>query len=195
MDNRTFIASIVASLAWPLTALAGLLLVRKIVISLVPLVRTLKYSDLELSFGRDVAAVREAADDAAIAPAVDVARPQVWEDLTRLAGVRPRNAIQGAWRQVESSLARVARERKLDVADGVWSMPMVLGSLMLNARIVSDAQYALLSRLRRLTSEAQRAPVDSLNADDAAEFVGLALRLAASLGTLSRPVAAGDRQG
>jgi hypothetical protein len=60
-------------------------------------------------------------------------------------------------------------------------MPMVLGALMLNAGVVSHHQYDLLSRLRQLTSEAERAPVDSLDPDDAVEFVGLALRLAASL--------------
>jgi len=182
MDNRTFIANVVASLAWPATALIALLLVRKILISLLPLVRTLKYSELEVSFGREIAAVREAADDAAIRPSAEGSRPQVWEDLMRLAAVRPRSAIRGSWRQVESAMARVAKARELQVAEGVWSMPMVLGSLMLNAGFMSDAQYGLLSRLRRLTSEAERAPVDGLSADDAAEFVGLALRLAGSLG-------------
>jgi hypothetical protein len=182
MDNRTFIANVVASLSWPITALVALLLVRKILISLLPLVRTLKYSELEVSFGREIAAVRDAADDAAINPAAENTKPPVWEDLMRLATVRPRSAIREGWRQVESALARVAKARNLQVADGVWSMPMVLGSLMLNAGIMSDAQYSLLNRLRRLTSEAERAPVDSLSADDAAEFVGLALRLAGSLG-------------
>ena len=182
MDNRTFIASVVASLAWPVTALIALLLVRKILISVVPLIRTLKYSELEVSFGREIAAVREAADSAAIQPSREGARPQVWEDLMRLAAVRPRSAIRDAWRHVESALARVAKTRKLQVAEGVWSMPMVLGSLMLNAGVMSDAQYSLLSRLRRLVSEAERAPVDGLSGDDAAEFVGLALRLAGSLG-------------
>jgi hypothetical protein len=181
MDNRTFIANLVASLAWPVTALIALLLVRKILISLLPLVRTLKYSELEVSFGREIAAVREAADDAAIRPPTE-ARSQAWEDLMRLAAVRPRSAIRDAWRQVEAALARVAKMKNLQVAEGVWSMPMVLGSLMLNAGHMSDAQYSLLSRLRRLTSEAERAPVDGLSADDAAEFVGLALRLAGSLG-------------
>jgi len=33
MDNRTFIANVVASLAWPVTALVALLLVRKILVS------------------------------------------------------------------------------------------------------------------------------------------------------------------
>ena len=182
MDNRTFIANVVASLAWPVTAVIALLLVRKILISLLPLVRTLKYSELEVSFGREIAAVREAADDAEIQSSVGGARPQVWEDLTRLSAVRPRSAIRDAWRHVEAALARVAKARRLQVAEGVWSMPMVLGSLMLNAGFMSDAQYSLLNRLRRLTSEAERAPVDGLTADDAAEFVGLALRLTGSLG-------------
>ena len=88
MDNRTFIANVVASLAWPATALIALLLVRRILISLLPLVRTLSYSELEVSFGREIAAVREAADDAAIRPSAERARPQVWEDLMRLAAVR-----------------------------------------------------------------------------------------------------------
>jgi hypothetical protein len=182
MDNRAFIANVVASLAWPVTAIVALLLFRKILISLVPLIRTLKYSELEVSFGREIAAVRQAADDAAIKPTAEIRAPQAWEDVMRLAAVRPRSAIREAWRQVESALARVAKARHLQVAEGVWSMPMVLGSLMLNARVISDAQYDLLSRLRRLASEAERAPVDTLSADDAAEFVGLALRLAGSLG-------------
>jgi len=182
MDSRTFIANVVASLAWPVTALIALLMVRKILISLLPLVRTLKYSELEVSFGREIAAMREAADDAAIRPSAEGARSGVWEDLMRLAAVRPRSAIRDAWRQVESALARVAKARKLQVAEGVWSMPMVLGSLILNAGFMSDAQYSLLNQLRRLTSEAERAPVDGVSAEDAAEFVGLALRLAGSLG-------------
>jgi hypothetical protein len=182
MDSRTFIANVVASLAWPVTAVIALLLLRKILVSLLPLVRTLKYSELEVSFGREIAAVREAADDAEIQPSVGGARSQVWEDLMRLAAVRPRSAIRDAWRQVEAALARVAKARRLQVAEGVWSMPMVLGSLMLNAGFMSDKQYSLLNRLRRLTSEAERAPIDGLTADDAAEFVGLALRLTGSLG-------------
>jgi hypothetical protein len=182
MDRLTFVSNVVASLAWPITAIVGLVLLRRILANLLPLVRTLKYSDLELSFGREVAEVRNVADAAAIQPQLPQLESQAWEDLIRLAGARPRSAIRQAWRQVESALTNEAKKRHLQVAPGVWSMPMVLGSLMLNAGIISDAQYDLLNRLRRLTSEAERAPVDSLKSDDAAEFVGLALRLAGSLG-------------
>ena len=182
MDTYTFVANLVASLAWPVTTIAGLLLFRGILANLVPLVRTLKYSDLELSFGREVAEVRQAADAAAISPQSETERTQAWEDLIRLASVRPRSAIRQAWQQVESALTRAAKARNVQVAPAVWSMPMVLGSLMLNAGIVSHAQYDLLNHLRRLVSEAERAPVDTLKPEDAIEYVGLALRLASSVG-------------
>ena len=185
MDVKTFVAQLVASLAWPITVLACLLLLRKPLRSLMPLIRRLKYSDLELQFGREVAEVKDAAETAALRSARDAreAREGTWEDLTRLASVRPRSAIRAAWDQVESTLMRVAKDRNLQAAPAVWSMPMVVGALLLNAGVMSDAQYNLLYRLRHLTSEAERAPVDSLAPDDATEFVSLALRLAASLGS------------
>jgi hypothetical protein len=106
----------------------------------------------------------------------------------RLASVRPRSAIRGGWQQVESTLVRVVQARNLQAAPAVWTMPMVLGALLLNAGVISDAQYSLLYRLRELTSDAERASVDSLAPADAAEFVSLALRLAASLsGEASKP--------
>jgi hypothetical protein len=82
---------------------------------------------------------------------------------------------------VESTLVRVAQARNLQAAPAVWSMPMVLGALLINAGVISDAQYRLLYRLRELTSDAERASVDSLATIDAQEFVSLALQLAASL--------------
>ena len=115
MDLRTFIAALVASLAWPLTALIGLLLVRKIIASLVPLVRTLKYSDIEVSFGREVTETRNAADAAAIKPVSETSRPQRWDDLIRLASVRPRSAIRNASQSDKNNrknLLKTAREER-----------------------------------------------------------------------------------
>jgi hypothetical protein len=185
MDTLTFIAQLIATLAWPLTVLACLVLLRKPLANLIPLLRTLKYSDFELQFGREVAEAKEAAEAIALGKTtsrtVGESRGQVWEELIRLASSRPRTAIREAWRQVEAALNSLAKSRNLEAAPSAWSMPMVLGALMLNAGIITDAQYSMLNRLRRLTSEAERAPVDTLAADDAVAFVELALRLAASL--------------
>ena len=60
-------------------------------------------------------------------------------------------------------------------------MSMVLGAVMLNQEKISAPQYELLSKLRQLVNEATHAPVDTINPDDAVQFVGLALRMASSL--------------
>jgi hypothetical protein len=180
MSVYNFITQLVASLAWPVTVLICVVLLKPLFATLVPLIRTLKYSDVEIQFGREVAELKIAA--ASLQPVnIEATQQPIWEDLVRLASVRPRTAILKAWQQVEATLVRVAKNRHLEVAAAVWQMPMVLGALMFNKGEISPPQYEMLSRLRHLVSDAQHAPVDSVNPDDAVEFVGLALRMAASV--------------
>jgi hypothetical protein len=171
----------VGALAWPVTVLICIVLLRPLLVGLLPLIRKLKYSDVEIQFGREVAELKLAAA-ASIQPAKpEAARQPIWEELVRLAAVRPRTAILQAWQQVEAMLIGTAKNQHFEVAAAVWQMPMVLGALMLNAGKISMHQYDFLSRLRLLVNEATHAPVNSVNPDTAVEFVGLALRLAASL--------------
>ena len=182
MDRLTFLSQLIASLAWPITILLCVILLRKIFADLVPLLRTLKYSDVELHFGKEVAALKDTAEAAGLQITKDKpGNEETREMLIRLATLRPRTAIREAWRNVETNLVELAKKRNLQPESIVWTMPMVLGALMLNAGIISEAQYTLLSRLRQLTSEAERAPIDSLTTDDAIGVVELALGLAASL--------------
>jgi hypothetical protein len=183
VDTRTFITKLVCSLVWPLTVLICVAFLRKPLSYLITLIRTLKYSDFEVQFGKDVAELKRSAAAASIQPEAvkSVEAKSAWEDLVRLASERPRTAIRKAWDEVETSLERLAKQRNLEAAPPVWHMPMVLGALLLNVGALSQHQYELLSKLRQLVSEAERAPIDSLNPEDAVEFVGLALPFAASM--------------
>jgi hypothetical protein len=183
MGTREFISHLVASVAWPVTVFVCLLVLRKPLLDLLPLVRKLKYSDIEVQFGREVAEIRVAADAAELRSEPETLKNAgvVWESLFSLALVRPRSAIREAWRQVESTLERIAKSRNLQAAPAVWSMPMILGALMLNEGLISQPQFDLLNRIRILAGEAEHAPTNTLQSDDAADFVALALRLSASL--------------
>jgi hypothetical protein len=185
-NTLTLVTQLLSAIAWPITTLTCVLLVRPLLLRLVPLIRTVKYSDVEISFGQEVAELKAAA---ASIQRMDVeAKEQpIWEDLIRLASVRPRTAIAKAWLQVEATVIKVAKKHHMQVASVVWQMPMVLGSLLLNEQKMSIDQYKLLSRLRQLANEASHAPVDTLKPDDAVEFVGLGLRLAASLDSEGSP--------
>jgi|SRR5215471_3304247 len=156
-------------------------MLRRLLTTLVPLIRTSKYSDVELPFGREVAELKIATAASIGSPNLEAKQQPMWEDLTRLASVRPRTAILQAWQQVEATLTRVARNRHVEAAPAVWQMSMVLGAVMLNQEKISAPQYELLSKLRQLVNEATHAPVDTINPDDAVQFVGLALRMASSL--------------
>src|SRR5215218_6571872 len=106
MDGLTFTSQLVAALAWPITLLVSVLLLRKLLAELVPLLRKLKYSDVELTFGKEVAQLEHTAAAAGLLVSSSMTHER--ETLIRLAQVRPRSAIRGAWEKVESSLVKLA---------------------------------------------------------------------------------------
>lgn len=58
MDWLTFIASIVASLAWPAAAVSVVFVLRRALNRLLPDLNRVRYKDWELEFGRQVAQAR-----------------------------------------------------------------------------------------------------------------------------------------
>ncbi len=176
-----FVAQVIGSLVWPVTVLTCVLLLRKHLLALIPLVRTVKYSDVEIRFGQEVAELAKSVDAAAVPAQTPQAGNDKWEELMRMAEVRPRTAIRMAFRRVEEAITEAARARNVEIADGAQGMPMVIGAILLNNGVISTAQYDLLSRLRRLVMDAELAPSDGITAESASDFVSLAMRLAGSV--------------
>ncbi len=176
-----FVAQVIGSVVWPVTVLTCVLLLRKHLAALIPLVRTVKYSDVEIRFGQEVAELAKAVDAVAVPSQASAAERDRWEDLMKMAQVRPRTAIRMAFRRVEEAITDAARARNVEIADGALGMPMVIGALLLNKGVISTAQYDLLSRLRLLVNEAELAPPDGITAESASDFVSLAMRLAGSV--------------
>jgi hypothetical protein len=176
-----FVAQIISALAWPITLLTCVLLLKRHLLALIPLVRTVKYSDVEIRFGQEVAELTRTTDIAELPSPENNQRPNQWESLSRLVDVRPRTAIRTAWNQVEKSIRELAKKRNTEVTDAAEGMPMVIGAILLNQGAISGQQYELMQKLRMLYHEAERAEPDTITADSAAEYVGLALRLAASV--------------
>jgi hypothetical protein len=176
-----FISQIVSSLAWPITLLTCVLLLKRHLLALIPLVRTVKYSDVEIRFGKEVAELKRATDIAELPSQKNNPKQNQWESLSRLADVRPRTAIRSAWVQVEGSMRELAKDKNIELTDAAEGMPMVIGAILLNQAAITSQQYELMQKLRMLLHEAERAEPDTITTDSAAEYVGLALRLAASI--------------
>lgn len=181
MGPLAFIAQVIASLVWPVTVLTCVILLRKHLLALIPLVRTVKYSDVEIRFGQEVAELAKAVDVSSAPAAHSLAQKDQWEDLIKMADVRPRTAIRMAFRRVEEAITEAARARNIEIADGAQGMPMVIGAILLNGGVISSGEYELLSRLRALLNEAEHAPPDAITAESAGYFITLAMRLAAAV--------------
>jgi hypothetical protein len=181
-----FISQIISSLAWPITLLTCVLLLKRHLLALIPLVRTVKYSDVEIRFGQEVAELNRTTDIADLPPQQGNPKQNQWESLSRLAEVRPRTAIRSAWGQVESSIRELAKKKNTEITDAAEGMPMVIGAILLNQGVLTSQQYELMQKLRMLYHEAERAEPDTITTDSAAEYVGLALRLAASIDEKNR---------
>jgi hypothetical protein len=78
-----FISQIVSSLAWPITLLACVVLLKRHLLALIPLVRTVKYSDVEIRFGQEVAELKRATDIAELPPQRNNPKQNQWEPLSR----------------------------------------------------------------------------------------------------------------
>lgn len=76
MDILTFIASLVQALAWPMAAVVLIILLRKPLGSLLPMMRKLRYKDLEADFGAELMVLERRADDAGLLLPAETAEPE-----------------------------------------------------------------------------------------------------------------------
>jgi hypothetical protein len=176
----SFCSQVISSIAWPVTVLACVLLLRRQVSALVPLLRSVKYSDVEIHFGREVAELAKSAAAAALPSTIPNDTSNQWEDLTNAAKVRPRTAVRQAFTRVHEAMIELADRKQIEISETARTMPMVVGAFLLGAGAITTEQYDLLSKLRLLLDEAERAGPDSISTESAAEFINLAFSLTAS---------------
>jgi len=180
MDWLSFIAAMVAALAWPLTVLGIFAVLRRPLLDLMPLLARLKYKDLELDFGRRLA---EASAEAAALPAPR-SRPALPADddaLIALAGTAPRAAILEAWLRVEAAALAAARRRGTPEPVSSLRAPTRLIEALEELRVIDARQAAVFHELRSLRNSAAHALGFEPTPEAARDYVRLAARLAQSL--------------
>jgi len=181
MDTNTFIIELIKSLAWPTTLLLSILLLRGQLSKVLPLISKLKYREFELHFEREIAKLKQSAEEQLPETPKDIEHEKVRDRLLQLAIASPQTAVIEAWRHVENRLVEVGRASKIDVAPPVWTMPMVLAALMLKEGIFTEAQYSMLRSIKDLRNEAAHSANMELSAVEVGGLIDLAIRLAASM--------------
>lgn len=179
MDLFTFIAKLADALAWPITAVVFVVLLRREITALAPFIRRLKAGPLEAEFEREVRELRTVAETTKSTVAL---QPSSWQlSAEKLAQVNPRSAIIEAWRQTEIAATRELRERRPSVtAEQVRSTREIL-RLLGETGIATPEEVALLNQMRFLRNQAGHVESFQPTYEAAMNFVQLAAHLVAQI--------------
>lgn len=178
MDWQAFAVEMTKALAWPITALITLFVVRR----LLPELTSLRYDKLEVQFGREMAAVQRRVESQLPPLTERSTHERIREQLLDLAMDSPEAAIVEAWRYIEGELSEAQRKHDVQVAPATRAMPMVLAALLYKDSVISEAQHALIQRLRHLRNEVAQGRSGTVDLERATMYVESTLRLAGSLG-------------
>ena len=175
MDALTFISELIKAVAWPATAVALVVLLRKPIVELIPLLRRLKYKELELEFAQEMselkaeveAIAKEKGEEASsIAPTSS--------NLLNLVAFSTRAAIMEAWLEVESvSVAVASSFWGQSPKETFRNMPR-LGEYLLQSKVIDERQLSVFNKLRQLRNKAAHAQELDLSENDARSYVQLA---------------------
>lgn len=187
MTVLEFVASLVSSLAWPSVVVIAIVLLRGPITILLPLLRRLKYKEIEVEFAETIRDLREDVDALPQVPGGAPLRVPEEEKLLKMAAVSPRAAVLEAWRLLESEAKRTLADRGEPIpADRPLTGPAL--SRKLQAReVLDDASRETLDRLRHLRNQAAHADEFALDENLAREYVGLALAMTGRIAGARNP--------
>jgi len=187
VDALSFVVEMVKALAWPIMVLVLVLLLRRPIAQLVPLLTRLKYKDLELEFGRRVAEVTAEAGEE-LPPPHKRPFPEAAADqiLGELAGISPRAAVTEAWRQVEVAAVDAAVRNDIHLSPTEATSPARVLRALERHRVIDAGKLGLVHDLRGLRNQAVHSPEFAVTRAAALEYTLVARRMVDFLATARR---------
>lgn len=182
MDALTFISETVKSLAWPAVVVFLVIFLKKPITELIPLLRKLKYKELEIEFSEEVAELK--AEAAALTlkvgtPTIVQALPQ--SRILQLINFSTRVAIMEAWLEVETAATEVASSLWNEPKNDAFKNFPKLGEYLLKCNVIDNKQLDTFNKLKQLRNKAAHVDELHLSEEDAKSYVELALALAAHI--------------
>ena len=174
MDTLTFIAELVKALAWPLTVMIILLLLRRQIAALIPALQRFRYRDLEFEFNREVQELAVRAREQIPAQPIEA---RGLANLQELAQLSPRAVVLESWLQLEKAAMQAARRHNANLTSRELKAPLLLGKALENLGVLADETAAIYHRLRNLRNAAAHASDYSFEPEAALEYADLAYRL------------------
>ena len=190
MDILTFVVELAKALGWPIAVVTMLLVLRRPLRGLIPLLTKLKYKDLELEFGERIEEAKQEAAALPKSPDQKEGAIATTESIARLAELSPRAAVLESWRTVEEELTDIGHRLSgpEEIVSGLGPMRRIRPNEVLRSlereKRADPNMISLLRHLQHLRNEAAHAPQFALSEEAALDYGALAERVRQELGRL-----------
>lgn len=155
MDWLQLLASIIDSVAWPVTIVVTAYLLRYPLFELLPNLLLFKYKELEIRFGRGLERLEQGLEQAP-PPEQTSARSDSQiladESFDILAEISPSAAVLEAWTSIERTLGTVATQHNIEIRRG--GSVLYITRVLKSRGIISPRLANLLDELRDLRNVA-----------------------------------------
>lgn len=195
MNWLQFLASLVGSLAWPITIVALAIFLREPVTRALLTLTHLKYKDLELNFGRELKQIQKEAKAIGItAEPREITAPtkrdssQLLQEAGQLAQRFPEPAVAVAWQAVEDELMQAVMRLAISPDYPAHNSALKNAELLKKEGAIDQRTTELLNRMRNLRNMAIHGTVGlvPIITDEAIEFIALAKGVVEQLRSLRR---------
>ena len=153
-----FIQSLVASLAWPVTAIVIAVILKKPVQGVFSRLNKFKYGDAEASFGSELQNIKDSAMSANIkydeSTSVNLnIKKKLLEEVEQVANISPLAAIPLAWSQVESEVTDLINRLAISSDYPPHNSFLRNIELLRQENYLDRETFATLASMRKLRNE------------------------------------------
>lgn len=174
MDWKQFLSSIVESLTWPTVVVLLVILLRKPLSGLLPLLERMKFKDFEIGFAQKLGDAKTDFSKLELKESGRLQGDARVEAAEQLTSVYPRGAVLEAWIMLETSAIKALREVAPDLQVSQMKNPASLAKLLQQYGLLTDDGVRSFSDLRFLRNAAAHAGELNLSENQAAEYIKLA---------------------
>lgn len=148
------LANIVGMLAWPVTTIIVVMLMRSPLSELIPTLKKLKYKDIEVEFEREANKIlSEAERDLPEIQEKPKPRPETEDSGIRLSRRRlePTQQILESWHSLELEIRAIAKDKNIDVGHSIRSLISGLESNGLISKEIAKVTLDLAALKNKVT--------------------------------------------
>lgn len=181
MDNLEFISKIIESVAWPLSTLVLIAILRKPIRDLIPLISKLKYKDIEMQFDKNLYRLSEKVNYELPKVQNEKETEELRDRVMKIIQISPKSSIIEVWRAVESSIIENVTNNKLEVDSRFLKYPIKLAETLLKNHLISESQYEIIEDMRKLRNEVVHYDKKEVSKNNAMEYLQSGIKLILSM--------------